>query len=79
MKITEDDFSAWRENPVTEAVFAALKTKADEAKSNWLTASWDNGNIDPLVLADLRASAESWQYVIDIDHKEVEQILDIES
>ena len=55
--ITREDYDAWREHPVTEAVHEALKRKADGAKAAWLDASWDAGQVSPELLADLRATA----------------------
>lgn len=73
--IEREEFEAWQENPVTLAVFAVLKVKADEAKRQWFDASWDGGSNDPLLLADLRASSQAWDYVRQMEFEEMEAIL----
>lgn len=74
--IEKDDFEAWRENPVTLAVFRALTIKAEEAKAKWQSASWDGGRCDPLLLADLRARAEIASDIVELSHEELETILE---
>jgi uncharacterized phage-associated protein len=58
VKIEKDDFEAWRDSPITQAVFAAFDKLGESAKAKWLAMSWGEGNPDPLQLADLRARAE---------------------
>lgn len=58
MNIEKEDFDQWLAHPVTEQVMRAHKRLAEQAKEKWLSESWDNGNVDPLLLADLRARAE---------------------
>lgn len=76
--ITEEDFSAWRDNSITQAVFRALMLKAAEAKARWLTNSWDQGQPDPLLLADLRARAQIAEDITELTHEELESILESE-
>ncbi len=73
--IDPEEFAIWRDNPITQAVFKALQAKADEAKEAWVTASWERGDLRPEFLADTRASAQSWQYVIDLTAEEVDAVL----
>jgi hypothetical protein len=58
VNITKEDFEAWRDNPITEAVFKAFDNLGERAKADWLAMSWGAGQCDPLILADLRARAE---------------------
>jgi uncharacterized phage-associated protein len=58
VKITKEDFESWRDNPVTEEVFRAFDWLGEKAKQQWLAMSWDKGNCDPVLLADLRARAQ---------------------
>lgn len=58
MKISKEDFEAWRDHIVTEQVFFAFDRLGDRARRQWMSASWDNGKCDPVLLADLRARAE---------------------
>ncbi len=69
--IEKDDFDIWLAHPVTRHVFDLLTRKADEAKRAWAVASWDKGNNDPLLLADLRARAELLTDITELTHEEV--------
>lgn len=56
-----EDFDAWRREPVTQVIFAALAKARDREKAEWIRQSWDAGHCDPLVLAELRAKAEAFE------------------
>lgn len=58
MKFEQEDFDQWLAHPVTEQMIYALKRLSDDTKAKWMAVSWDGGNADPLLLADLRARAE---------------------
>lgn len=74
--IDKEEFDAWRHSPVTEAVFKALALKAAEAKQAWVVASWGQGNTSEVLLADLRATSETCTYVTELDHDELEAMLE---
>lgn len=74
--IEKEDFDSWLENPVTQAVFRALSMKAQEAKEKWVRSSWNEGQNDPLLLADLRARAEIAQDITELKHEDLEAILE---
>ena len=75
MKIEKEDFELWLAHPVTEQVMRALKRLSEKSKEEWLAKSWDGGNNDPLLLADLRARA---QVVTDLTDLKLEDIQDDE-
>lgn len=75
MKTTKEEFEAWRDHPVTEDVFRALKQLGEEAKSVWLQASWGKGQCDPVLLADLRARAEVVNDLRELSFEELEAVL----
>lgn len=54
-RFSEDDFEAWRASPITEAVLAWVRDHAEEAKAAWIERSWGQGQIDPVILAELKA------------------------
>ena len=72
MKIEPEDFDAWRDNPITQAFLRCLQSKGDEAKERWLTASWNDGNADPLLLADLRAVGRFVEDAVKIELKDIQ-------
>lgn len=65
MKLEREDFEMWRAHPVTEIVLSVFAKLGEMAKQKWVAESWDKGNTDPVMLADLRARTE----VIDDFHK----------
>lgn len=73
--IDKDDFDAWRDNPVTQAVFSAHKKLAEQAKQAWVSASWNGGDLKPELLADLRATARVSEDLVMLTHDELETIL----
>ena len=74
--ITEDEFSAWQESPITDAVLRACVVMQTDAKDAWVAASWDQENPDPLLLARLRARADAFGDILDLEHDELETILE---
>lgn len=71
----EEEFAAWRGHPVTLQVMRALEAKEIEAKDMWMRLSWDAGKCDERLRADLKATAGTYRYVIEIDAEEVEAVL----
>lgn len=56
--MTRDEFDAWRVNPVTRWVFAAIENARQQEKAEWLRISWDgappDGKTSPAALIELR-------------------------
>lgn len=75
MKITKEDFDSWRDNLVTEQVFHALRSMADRSKQDWIAKSWGAGIVDPVLLADLRARAETASDLCELTFEELEEEL----
>lgn len=71
--ITEEDFEAWRGSPVTEAVLAAVQALGDGAKEEWVKATWDNGNVDPVMLAALKVKEQVCLDLVGITLKDIEE------
>lgn len=75
--IDKDDFDLWLANPVTEAVFRMLKQEADGAKEQWVRMSWA-GQIDQLTHQYLRARADTYNSVCELEFKDLEESHDEE-
>lgn len=73
MKIEADDWGAWTANPITEAVFRLFEAEAAKAKAAWLDASWNSGNINPALLASLKARAEAFEQLRGMSKDQVEE------
>lgn len=69
--IDPDEFDAWREHPVTRAVFAELRKIADDRRDLWAQQSWGAGVCDELLLATLRGQADGFAWLADASHEAV--------
>lgn len=76
MKLDREDFEQWRANPVTEIVLAVFAKLGEQAKQKWIEESWGKGNVDPLVLADLRARSEVIEDFHDLKYEDMEEWLE---
>jgi hypothetical protein len=72
----EEEFAAWRTHPMTVQVMRVLEAKEAEAKDMWLRQSWDSGNCDERLRADLKATAGTYRYMIELDAQEVFDVLE---
>lgn len=59
--ITEEEFAAWRDEPVTQRILGTLSAMADAQREGWMASSWEGGNADPLLLTELRTRADAYQ------------------
>jgi hypothetical protein len=57
---SREEFAAWRDHPVTQFVFAAMRAVAEEQEQSWHDQSWNGGNCDPVELNGLRARADTY-------------------
>jgi len=71
MKFEQEDFDQWLAHPVTEQMIHALKRLSEETKAKWLAVSWEGGNPDPLLLADLRARAQVTSDLADLKLEDI--------
>lgn len=56
---SRDEFEAWRDDPVTCFVMAALLRNADECRDEWLRLSWEIGEADQRKLDALRERSDA--------------------
>jgi hypothetical protein len=70
-EITREEFEAWRQNAVTEAVFDTLRQNIDDARQQWLAGSWDTGTADQRLLDDLRGGASFARTVLDMTYEDL--------
>jgi uncharacterized phage-associated protein len=61
--ITAEEFAAWREDPVTQVVLKAHADMAEIQKAAWLAASWEGGDVNPVLLATLKTRAEAYSAI----------------
>lgn len=64
-----DEWTAWRDNPVTEFVMAALRRNADEHADQWHEMSWVGGEADQQSLDALRYRADALRGIAEADYE----------
>jgi hypothetical protein len=55
-----ESFAAWRDQPVTQFVFAAMHHARLAQEEMWMQASWGTGKADQNALTELRARADAY-------------------
>jgi hypothetical protein len=74
MRIDADDWDDWTAHPLTEALLRACATWAEDARNNWVAASWEAGNADPLLLARMRERAAVFNELRLISRETMEEV-----
>lgn len=73
MKIEPDDWDDWTAHPLTEALMRACENWAEEARQNWIAASWEGGNPNPELLAGMRERARAFRQLRDMTRETLEE------
>jgi hypothetical protein len=58
---SEEEFEAWRDQPVTQFVLEAYRRMAEAQKLAWIEGSWEAGDANPIMLVELRTRADAYQ------------------
>lgn len=69
--MTEEDYLAWRENPVTQWVMEAYRISADLCESQWKDGSWTSGVADQSALTTLRDKAIAFRSIFEADFEDI--------
>lgn len=69
--IDPEEYDAWKDHPVTKAVFAELTQMAEDRKLLWIARSWNAGECDPHKLAMLRGQAEAFAWLPGASYEQV--------
>lgn len=69
--IDPEEYEGWCSHPVTQAVFAVLKQKAEDRKELWMLKSWVGGECDERALAMLKGQAEAFAFLPDATCEQV--------
>ena len=70
--MSEDDFLAWREQPMTQWFMTAFANTAALCEREWKDGSWETGVADQSALAQLKAKHEAYRAVVDADWSDIE-------
>lgn len=69
MAPSAEEFARWRDDRVTRWVMRAFAICADENKQEWMTASWEQGVSNPLLLSELRTRADAYRAMTDTPYE----------
>ena len=58
--VTEEEFQAWRDHPVTQYVTKAFEAMAAAQKKAWIESTWDGNHCDAYDLCALRTRADTF-------------------
>jgi hypothetical protein len=68
---TEEEFLAWRDDPVTAYVRGAFLKMAEAQRHQWLKHTWDTGNCDSYSLCELRVRADTFKAIAEADLSDI--------
>lgn len=78
-----EDFARWRDDPMTQMVFAGMAAAADAQKAEWDRASWGGGVVraDELknMLQELRVRADCYRALQELTIDDITNWLGIEN
>lgn len=69
--ISAEEFASWRADPVTQVVLKAHADMAEQQKLGWVAATWDGGQVDPLLLTELKTRADAYQAIADCTYDDI--------
>lgn len=75
---TRDEFAAWRADPTTRFLMAALSRNADECGEAWHQYSWVAGKADQTMLDGLRERADTLRGIVEADYDALCEVLGLE-
>jgi len=64
---SEEEFAAWRDDPVTKWVMSACRKAADDCRDHWNETSWGNGMANQALLTEQRVRADAYLALVDTD------------
>ena len=70
--MTEEDFLAWREQPMTKWFMAAYRNTANLIQREWKDGSWFTGTADQQTLDALKAKHAAYSSVFEADFYDIE-------
>lgn len=71
MTIDPEEYEAWKESPITQWFFTALKEYAKNRHELWDTMSWGGGNANEKALYELRGQAFVAEHFADASYDTV--------
>ena len=57
---SKEEFTAWRDHPVTRWVMEACRKAAEDNKRHWVEAAWESGTANQAHLIENRTRADAY-------------------
>lgn len=70
--MTEEDFLAWREQPMTQWFMKAFQNTANLIEAEWKEGSWTTGVADQSALDTLKAKHGAYSSVYETDFSDIQ-------
>lgn len=72
MAIKMEDYLRWRDNAVTQWIFAAFEKAALMQSDAWMERSWGAGTADPVELVELRTRADAYRSIFETPFEQLQ-------
>jgi hypothetical protein len=60
---SREEWAAWRDDPTTLFVMAAMRGVAEAQKRSWDSIAWHGGKADPIALTEFRTRADAYESI----------------
>lgn len=70
--MTEEDFTAWRDHPMTQWFMEAFRLSAKQCADQWAEGSWISGIADQAALSEMRAKASVFEDVFKAEFADIQ-------
>lgn len=67
---TEEEFLAWRDDPVTQFMRDAFLAMAEQQRAEWMRCTWETGNCDTYTLGELRTRSDAYKAIAEADYSD---------
>jgi hypothetical protein len=68
----EEEFIAWRENPITSYIFDVLiADEIEETKAHFIKMTWENGRLDPIFRAQCLERAKLANELLQLEYADL--------
>lgn len=68
--MTREQWESWQAHPTTQVVFQASLSMAEALKAEWMSASWEAGKSDPILLAELRTRSDAYRAISETTYED---------
>lgn len=71
MTIDKDEFTVWREHPVTQAYFEKIAEEVDRTRKSWEEQAWVKGDLSDRTHASHRERVDTLEYMRNLEFEDI--------